>query len=236
MQSGWRKLRESDKRLKLETVNLSRVVNGKVLVDAVTMQVQPGAVLAVLGPSGAGKSSLLRLLNRLDEPTAGTVLLEGQDYRSIAPQQLRRRVGMVMQTPFLFPGTIAANIGFGPGQAGRQLDAHEVSALLERVGLPGYEERHVHTLSGGEAQRVSLARTLANRPDVLLLDEPTSALDDDTARGIEQLILGVNRERRMTCVVVTHNREQAARMATHVMIMSAAKVIGLCPVKEALCA
>jgi putative ABC transport system ATP-binding protein len=138
---------------------------------------------------------------------------------------------MVMQTPFLFPGTVAANIDFGPVQAGRQLDAHEVSALLERVGLPGYEERHVNTLSGGEAQRVWLARTLANKSEALLLDVPTSALDEDAARGIEQLILGVKRERRMTCVIITHNREQAARMATHVMIMSA--VIELCPVKEA---
>jgi ABC-type bacteriocin/lantibiotic exporter with double-glycine peptidase domain len=102
MQSSWRKPKEADKRLKLENLNLSRVLDGKVLVDAVTMQVQPGAVLAVLGPSGAGKSSFLRLLNRLDEPTAGTVLLDGQDYRSIAPQQLRRRVGMAMQTPFCF--------------------------------------------------------------------------------------------------------------------------------------
>ena len=218
----------------LEARNLSRVVPHKVLVSNVCLQVQPGEVMAVVGPSGAGKSSFLRLLNRLDEPTGGTVLLNGQDYRAIAPQELRRRVGMVMQTAYLFPGTVAENIAFGPRQRHRVLAAEMLAALLNRVGLPGYQNRDVSNLSGGEAQRVSVARTLANDPDALLLDEPTSALDEHSARGIEDLVLSIVHERQMTCVIVTHNKLQAARMAGQTMVLEAGKLIAVGPTKEVL--
>jgi putative ABC transport system ATP-binding protein len=218
----------------IETEHLSRTVVDRVLVSDITVQVQPGEVLAVVGPSGAGKSSFLRLLNRLDEPTGGTVRLRGQDYRELAPRELRRRVGMVMQMAYLFPGTVAANIAFGPWQRGERLAAEQIDALLERVGLPGYQERDVSNLSGGEAQRVSVARTLANVPEALLLDEPTSALDDVSARGIEELVLGIIRERRMTCVIVTHNTVQAHRIADRTMILEAGKLVAIGPTKEVL--
>jgi putative ABC transport system ATP-binding protein len=218
----------------IETEHLSRTVVDRVLVSDITMQVQPGEVLAVVGPSGAGKSSFLRLLNRLDEPTGGTVRLKGQDYRELAPRELRRRVGMVMQMAYLFPGTVAANIAFGPWQRGERLAAEQIDALLERVGLPGYQERDVNNLSGGEAQRVSVARTLANVPEALLLDEPTSALDDVSARGIEELVLSIIRERRMTCVIVTHNTVQARRIADRTMILEAGKLVAIGPTKEVL--
>jgi putative ABC transport system ATP-binding protein len=218
----------------IETEHLSRTVVDRVLVSDITVQVQPGEVLAVVGPSGAGKSSFLRLLNRLDEPTGGTVRLKGQDYRELAPRELRRRVGMVMQMAYLFPGTVAANIAFGPWQRGERLAAEQIDALLERVGLPGYQERDVSNLSGGEAQRVSVARTLANVPEALLLDEPTSALDDVSARGIEELVLSIIRERRMTCVIVTHNTAQAHRIADRTMILQAGKLVAIGPTKEVL--
>jgi putative ABC transport system ATP-binding protein len=218
----------------IETEHLSRTVVDRVLVSDITVQVQPGEVLAVVGPSGAGKSSFLRLLNRLDEPTGGTVRLRGQDYRELAPRELRRRVGMVMQMAYLFPGTVAANIAFGPWQRGERLAAEQIDALLERVGLPGYQERDVSNLSGGEAQRVSVARTLANVPEALLLDEPTSALDDVSARGIEELVLSIIRERRMTCVIVTHNTAQAHRIADRTMILQAGKLVAIGPTKEVL--
>src|SRR5713226_9604284 len=102
----------------LETDHLSRIVSDKRLVDDITVCVQKGEILAVVGPSGSGKSSFLRLLNRLDEPTSGTVYLEGRDYRQIPPQELRRRVGLVTQMPYLFPGTIYDNVSFGPQQRG----------------------------------------------------------------------------------------------------------------------
>ncbi|WP_334526315.1 ABC transporter ATP-binding protein [Bradyrhizobium sp. AZCC 2230] len=218
----------------LETRYLSRKVAGRVLVQDVSVQVSAGEILAIVGPSGAGKSSFLRLLNRLDEPTSGTVLLKSQDFRSISPQELRRRIGMVMQTAYLFPGTIAANVAFGPFQRGQMLAPVQVERLLERVGLPGLADRDVSNLSGGEAQRVALARTLANEPEVLLLDEPTSALDDASVRGIEELILGIVRERRMTCLIVTHNRAQAARLAERTMVMQAGRLVAIGPTGEIL--
>ena len=218
----------------LETRHLSRSVGERALVQDVGIQILAGEILAVIGPSGAGKSSFLRLLNRLDEPTAGTVLLNSEDYRSIATQELRRCIGMVMQTAYLFPGTVSSNIAFGPSQRGEVLAAVQIASLLERVGLPGFADRDIGNLSGGEAQRVALARTLANGPEVLLLDEPTSALDEDSVRGIEELILGIVRERRMTCVIVTHNRAQAARLAERTMAMEAGRLVAIGPTTEVL--
>ncbi len=211
-------------RFKLEARGLSRVASGKPLLQGIDLGVSPGETLAVIGPSGSGKSSLLRLLNRLDEPTAGTVFLEGIDYRTLPPQQLRRRVGMVMQTPHLFPGTVSQNVGFGPRQRNAPLSDSDIEVLLERVGLAGYASHEVGHLSGGEAQRVSLARTLANDPDVLLLDEPTSALDDEAERGIEALVCDIINERAMTCVIVTHDLAQAVRLADRVVILNAGRI------------
>ncbi len=159
----------------LRTEHLSRVVTGKVLVEDITFAVQAGEILAIVGPSGSGKSSLLRLLNRLDEPTGGTVYVEATDFRQVAPRELRRKLGLVQQRPYLFPGTVEQNLRFGPSQRGESLSQDSIDQLLTRVGLKGYASRNIANLSGGEAQRVSVARTLANSPLALLLDEPTSA-------------------------------------------------------------
>jgi putative ABC transport system ATP-binding protein len=224
----------SSKTVELEARHLSRRVGQRILVQDVSVQASSGEIIAIVGPSGAGKSSFLRLLNRLDEPTSGTVLLRSEDYRSIRPQELRRRIGMVMQTAYLFPGTVSANIAFGPRQRGEVLAAGQIASLLERVGLPGFADRDVSHLSGGEAQRVALARTLANAPEVLLADEPTSALDEASVRGIEELILDIIQERQMTCVIVTHNRAQAARLAARTMVMEAGRLIAIGPTREVL--
>ena len=218
----------------LQTQHLSRVINDKRLVDDISIQVKRETIVAIVGPSGAGKSSFLRLLNRLDEPTGGTVWLEGRDYRMLLPQELRRRVGMVMQSPHLFPGTVAENIRFGPRQRQEELPQGTIEGLLEQVRLSGYAERDVSNLSEGEAQRVSLARTLANSPEVLLLDEPTSALDESTQRDVEDLILGIIREQGLTCLFITHNTEQAQRIATHVIVLEAGKLVRFGPVEEVL--
>jgi putative ABC transport system ATP-binding protein len=197
------------------------------VVDDISVGVRPGEILALVGPSGAGKSSFLRLLNRLDEPTGGAVLLDGRDYRGVPPRELRRRIGMVMQMAYLLPGTVAANIAFGPRQRGEDLAEERIAALLERVGLGGYQDRDVGNLSGGEAQRISVARTLANAPDALLLDEPTSALDEASARGVEELVLGIVDERCIPCVIVTHDKAQAARIAARVMVMAAGRLAAI---------
>ena len=211
----------SGREIALETKHLYRAVPGKVLVNDISVAVRQGEILAVVGPSGAGKSSFLRLLNRLDEATNGTVLLDGKDYHEIAPRELRRRVGMVMQMAYLFPGTVASNIAFGPQQQHEPMSLEQIGGLLDRVGLPGYQDHDVNNLSGGEAQRVSLARTLANSPEVLLLDEPTSALDYASEREIEELVQSVVHERRLTCVIVTHDMSQAGRIADRTMHVEA---------------
>lgn len=218
----------------LRTDNLSRTVEGVAVVDSVSVEVNCGDVMAIVGPSGAGKSSFLRLLNRLDEPTQGRVYIHGEDYRSLEPRDLRRKVGMVMQAPYLFPGTAGDNIRFGPRQRGEEAPQEEIEMLLERVGLEGYAGRDVGNLSGGEAQRISLARTLANSPEILLLDEPTSALDDNTEQEVEELIMGIVTEQCLTCLIVTHDMDQALRVATHAMLMEKGRLVKSGPVGEVL--
>ena len=195
------------------------MVNGRSLVNNISIEVQKGDVLAIVGPSGAGKSSFLRLINRLDEPTSGTVFVHDQDYRDIPPRELRRRVGMVMQAPYLFPGTVADNLQFGPAQRAEQLSDDNISALLDQVGLSGFANRDISHLSGGEAQRVSLARTLANGTEILLLDEPTSALDDAAQQNIEVLLKRIIAQQNLTCLIITHDMDQAARLANRVLIL-----------------
>lgn len=218
----------------LEVSKLSRVVDSRALVDSVSLSVKTGDVLAITGPSGAGKSSLLRLLNRLDEPTAGQVTFRGNNYRDLAPPVLRRQIGMVMQSPNLFSGTVRQNILFGPAQRGQVVKDSEIQNLLDQVGLSGYAEQNVETLSGGESQRVSFARTLANTPEVLLLDEPTAALDEESALGIERLILNVVAASKMTCLIVTHNLAQASRIAPKTVYMEHGSVKHFGPTSEVL--
>jgi putative ABC transport system ATP-binding protein len=209
----------------LRAEHLTRTAGGKAIVTDVSFELRRGELLGIVGPSGSGKSSLLRLLNRLDEPTSGTVYLEDQDYRSLPPRELRCKVGMVTQRPFLFPGDVASNLCYGPQQRGESLSDAEVARLLQRVGLPDFSVRGVSNLSGGEQQRVSLARALANNPEVLLLDEPTSALDELAKSGIEELIEGLVSDASLTGVLVSHDRDQARRMCDRIVLLEAGRVI-----------
>jgi len=218
----------------LSTDHLTRVVDGRAIVNDISVEVHAAEVLAIVGSSGSGKTSLLRLLNRLDEPTSGTVFLDGSDYRQIPPRDLRRRIGMVTQRPFLFPGSVADNLRFGPLQRGEVLADSVVENLLGRVGLSGYGPREVTNLSGGEAQRVSLARALANSPEVLLMDEPTSALDENAKLEVESLIRDVIRDSNLTCVIVTHDFAQATRMAESALVLEAGHALRKGPISEVL--
>jgi putative ABC transport system ATP-binding protein len=217
----------------LQVQQLVRSINAKLIVNDISFDVNAGDLLAIVGPSGAGKSSLLRLLNRLDEPTSGSVLLEGKDYREISPRELRRRVGMVMQRPFVFPGTVAHNLQFGPQQQETTLTVDHIEQLLRDVGLGGYAAEDVRHLSGGEAQRVCFARALANRPRVLLLDEPTSSLDETAKLDVEAVIRKVS-EQGVTSVLVTHDLTQARRLATRVAQLQRGKLIRIGSVSEVL--
>lgn len=218
----------------LRVEHLGRAVKEKILVDDANFEVQSGEVLTIVGASGSGKTSLLRLLNRLDEPTSGIVFLSGTDYRQIAARELRRRLGMVTQRPFLFPGTVADNLRYGPLQRGDRLPQSAIDDLLARVGLNGYGARNVANLSGGEAQRVSVARTLANSPLVLLLDEPTAALDDTAKLEVESLLQSIVREQRLTCVIVTHDMAPASRLADRALLLEAGRIVRIGPAKEVL--
>jgi putative ABC transport system ATP-binding protein len=220
--------------IRLATLNLSRSVGPLKIVDDISLEVRSGEVLAVVGPSGSGKSSFLRLLNRLDEPTSGSVLIDGVDYRELPSRELRRKVGMVTQRPFLFPGTVYRNVSFGPRQRDQQFSESQAEGLLSKVGLSGYGTRDIANLSGGEAQRVSLARALANSPSVLLLDEPTSALDDEAKGEVELLICDIIKDTHLTCIIVTHEVAQAARMAMRVMVLEHGRATRIGAVNEVL--
>jgi putative ABC transport system ATP-binding protein len=218
----------------MRTEHLGRRVGEISIVDDISLAVHRGELLGIVGASGSGKSSFLRLLNRLDEPTSGTVLLNNQDYRDIPPRTLRQRVGMVTQRPFLFPGEVASNLRFGPAQRGERLSDAEIARLLERVSLSGFASRNVANLSGGEQQRVSLARALANRPEILLLDEPTSALDEHAKVGVEELIANFVREDGFTFVMVTHDRDQARRLCHRVAVIEHGRLVQLGSPEEVL--
>ncbi|MGC1783752.1 MAG: ATP-binding cassette domain-containing protein [Acidobacteriaceae bacterium] len=222
----------------MEAINLGRTLDvpgsQKPLLRDVSFRLRRGKVLAVLGPSGAGKSTLLHMLNRLDEPSSGQVLLHGKDFRELDPRELRRRIGMIMQRAYLFPGTAAMNVGYGPAQRGTPLGDATVLDLIAQVGMSGYADHDVSTLSGGEAQRISIARALANQPEVLLLDEPTSALDDASRQGIEALLSSMVRERQATCVWVTHDIAQAMRVADMVLKIEAGKAVAIGTPQEIL--
>lgn len=219
---------------KIETDRLTREIDGDRLVDSVSLSVHEGEVLGIIGPSGAGKSSFLRLLNRLDEPTAGTVYLDGVDYRDVPPQELRHRVGYVPQRPALRPGTVRENVTVGPRLRDEAVDDERVETLLARVGLGEYGHRDVEDLSGGEAQRVAIARSVLNRPEVLLLDEPTSSLDPAAEEKVEELLDELQSEFDLTYVLVTHDREQARRLADRVAVFEDGRVTAVGPVREVI--
>jgi ABC-type methionine transport system ATPase subunit len=176
-----------------------------------------GVVTAVVGPSGAGKSTLLRALNRLIEPTAGEVYLDGEPTSGMDPLELRRRVGMVFQLPALFGETVEEATLYGARLAGKEADA---GRFLEMAGLDAsFAGRDPGVLSVGEQQRVSIARALALEPEALLMDEPTSALDEAARRRIEELVRELNDSLGLTIVVVSHDLDQVSRVADRVVVL-----------------
>ena len=229
-------------RLAVEGLTFSAATSGdsRRILENLSFQVRRGTVFTVLGPSGSGKSTLLRCLNRLTEPDCGRVLLDGRPASDLPVQELRRRVGMVFQTAALFDGSVLDNVLYGPrllthgrlgpeGRAGRPPAPDEeerAAALLERVGLPAdLLGQPVGDLSGGEAQRVSIARALANDPEVLLLDEPTSALDPTASRLIQDLLLQLANETDLTFVFVTHDLRQARRIGDDGLLLVDGRVV-----------
>ncbi|MEY2464677.1 MAG: UDP-glucose/iron transport system ATP-binding protein [Acidimicrobiaceae bacterium] len=198
------------------------VLSGTCILDEITTEVPSDGVTVLKGPSGAGKSTLLRLCNRLEVPTSGTIRFKGDDIAGLDPLRLRRRVGMVFQRPTLFPGTIRDNlrVALPDGTDDTFVDA------LDRAGLAAaFLDRTGDELSGGEAQRACLARTLVTSPEVLLMDEPTSALDDANTRLLERHTCSLTRD-GVTVLWVTHDLAQADRIADHALTLDKGRLVG----------
>ena len=211
-------------RLKVKISNLRYTAGGAEILKGVNAGVPEGSITSIVGPSGAGKSTLLRSINRLVEPTAGEVYLDGAPTSGMDPLVLRRRVGMVFQLPALFGASVEDAILYGVRLAGRSADA---ARLLEMAGLDAsYKDRDPQTLSVGQQQRVSIARALALEPEVLLMDEPTSALDEAARRKAEELIRGLNAHLDLTIVLVSHALDQVERVADRVVLLAAGRAEG----------
>ena len=184
-------------------------------LDGVSLNVDPGEIVAVVGGSGCGKSTLLRLVSGLDNPTQGAVALDGDTI--VSPHE---KIGIVFQEPRLLPWlTVAGNVGFGLANRSKAERAERVARQLDRVGLSDKANVWPRELSGGQAQRVALARALIMRPEVLLLDEPFSALDAFTRVDLQDHLLDLWADTKPTLVVVTHDVDEAIVLADRVVVM-----------------
>lgn len=198
-----------------ELDDVSLEVDGHRILDHVDLSIRAGGITVLVGPSGAGKSTVLRLLDRLEVPTSGEVRFRGEPVADLDPLALRRRVGMVFQVPTPFPGTVRDNLLVADPGAGEG----DMVAALHAAGLDAaFLDRPADDLSGGEAQRMCLARTLLTRPEVLLMDEPTSALDPGARHRLEGTARRlVDGGRDM--VWVTHDLDQAGRLADDLVVL-----------------
>jgi iron(III) transport system ATP-binding protein len=212
--------RARETRLAVEAISLS--YGGVQALNRVSLDVGEGEVLCLLGPSGSGKSTLLRVIAGIERPTSGRVELDGVEVAGpgtfLEPE--RRRIGMVFQDYALFPHlTVAGNVAFGlKGRRKPEIDAI-VTAMLDRVGLLRYAGSYPHMLSGGERQRVALARALAPAPRVLLMDEPFSSLDTRLRDQVRQQTIDLLRETRTTTLFVTHDPDEAMRIADRIALL-----------------
>lgn len=219
---------------RLSLRGLSRVAKeGQAILDDCSLDIPAGQIWGIIGPSGSGKSTLLRAVNRLWEPAVGTVFLDGADITKESVVDVRRKIGMLFQTPALFEGTVADNVSYGPALRGQKLTISEVEGLLEQVYLDStFADKTAKTLSGGQAQRVALARTLANYPEVLLLDEPTSALDPAATRHVEETIVSLQRKTGLTVLWVSHSLEQVRRVADVAVLLVSGRIVSVCRPSE----
>lgn len=216
----------------MELRNISKAVYRRVdnsriktrILSSLDLKVEQGELVTIMGASGSGKTTLLRLINRLSEADSGNIFLNGRDIRDYNPTELRRKVGMVLQLPVMFKGSVRDNIAFGMKLWGDNID---IKSLAKACGISeNLLDADAEQLSVGEKQRVCIARALANQPEVLLLDEPTSSLDAVSAEKIEELLLNLRRERNLTVLWVTHEREQAERIGGRRLILREGKLEG----------
>jgi putative ABC transport system ATP-binding protein len=203
-----------------EFIDVHVAIEDSTILADINIAIPEGRLTVVAGVSGSGKTSLLRLCNRLDVRTSGKILFRDQDLATFDPRALRRQVGMVFQRPVLFPGTVRDNLG----AAATATDA-EMAVTLGMVDLDvGFLDRIGDDLSGGEAQRVCLARALMCRPQVLLMDEPTSSLHPAAANTLETTTQGLHSDAGVDVLWVTHNLDQITRLAQYLIVLSNGRV------------
>ena len=213
-------------RLTLE--NVTRRFGRVTALDNVDLDVQPGEIVALLGQSGCGKTTLLRIAAGVDAPTSGRVLLDGREVASptvfVPPE--KRSIGLMFQDYALFPHlTVLRNVMFGLTALDRKARVEEAKAALGRVGLSHLADSYPHEISGGEQQRVALARAIVPRPGVLLMDEPFSGLDSRLRDSVRADTLSVLREAGATAIIVTHDPEEAMRMADRIVLMRRGRIV-----------
>jgi len=207
----------------IEISGLFRKVDDKVLVKDVSITIPDGMIFGIIGPSGSGKTTLMRMIDLLDNPTRGTIVINGTIATRDKKQQLelRRKMGMVFQKPIVLSTTVFENVSYGlrfRGVKGEELKSRVLEAI-DLVGLSGYDERYAPTLSGGEMQRVAIARSMVTRPEVLLLDEPTANLDPASTEKIEELIRAINSRFGTTIIISTHDLDQGQRIAQRIAVV-----------------
>jgi putrescine transport system ATP-binding protein len=210
----------------LQIQDIVKDFNGHTAVDHASIDIARGEIFALLGPSGCGKTTLLRMLAGFETPTAGRIVLGGRDLAGLPPYE--RPLNMMFQSYALFPHlSVADNIAFGlkrEGMRGGEIAAR-VEAMLKLVQLAKFAKRKPHQLSGGQQQRVALARSLAKKPQLLLLDEPLGALDKKLREETQIELVNIVHEVGVTCVMVTHDQEEAMTMASRIAVMSEGRVV-----------
>jgi osmoprotectant transport system ATP-binding protein len=214
----------------IELDQVTKRYGSSVVVDDLSLAIRDGEFCVIIGSSGAGKSTALKMINRLIPPSAGTVRIDGRDAATVAPEELRRRMGYVIQSIGLFPHwTVERNVGAVPALLGwpaaRIRDRTSELLALLKLDPEGFRRKYPHQLSIGQQQRVGIARALAADPDVLLMDEPFGALDPITRDALQSEIARIHRESRKTIVFVTHDMEEALKLASRIAIMDRGRLV-----------
>jgi tungstate transport system ATP-binding protein len=216
----------------LEVRSLSKNIGSAEILKGIDLTVERGEILGLIGPTGSGKTTLLRLVNLLDEPSTGSILFDGREVSGRPEREklaARRRMAMVFQKPVMFKASVEENVSFGLKMRGRD-DAEGVRGRMKEalatVGLSGYESRDANTLSGGEMQRIALARALVLQPELLLLDEPTANLDPGSAASVDSLLQSLAGG-RTAVILATHNMQQCRKLADRVAVLQAGRLVAL---------